>query len=101
MHVATTEVLRVDGSPATVRVLVDGQFRASLRPGPGGLDEVLTVPAGDHEVVVVATVDGPRTIPPVLASALLTVPPAVGAPDVDAAPAEQATVPAPDPVVAP
>ena len=101
VHVATTEVLRVDGSPATVRVLVDGQFRASLRPGPGGLDEVLTVPAGDHEVVVVATVDGPRTIPPVLASALLTVPPAVGAPDVDAAPAEQATVPAPDPVVAP
>ena len=72
LRVATTPVLRVDGSTAAVRVLVDGRFRASLRPGPDGLDEILTLPPGDHEVDVVATVDGPRTIPSVLTSASVT-----------------------------
>ncbi len=82
VRVATTGVERVDGSAANVRVLVDGQFRASLKAGPDGIDEVLTLPPGDHEVVVTATVDGPRTIPPVLASAAITVP---GTPTTDAA----------------
>ena len=75
VHLVTTPVVRPNGEPASVRVLVDGQFRASLRSGPAGLDEVLTLAPGDHEVVVVATVDGPRTIPPVLASAAVTVTP--------------------------
>jgi hypothetical protein len=75
VHLVTTPVVRAGGEPASVRVLVDGQFRASLRSGPAGVDEVLTLPPGDHEVVVVATVDGPRTIPPVLASASVTVAP--------------------------
>jgi hypothetical protein len=74
VRVATTEVSRTDGAPANVRVLVDGQFRASLRAGADGIDEVLSLPPGDHEVVVTATVDGPRTIPPVLASARVSVP---------------------------
>ena len=75
VRLATTPIVRADGEPASVRVLVDGQFRASLRSGPAGLDETLTLPPGDHEVVVVATVDGPRTIPPVLATAAITVAP--------------------------
>ena len=81
VRVATTPVERTDGSTANVRVLVDGNFRASLKAGPQGIDEVLPLPPGDHEVVVTATVDGPRTIPPVLASASITVPgaPAAGA----------------------
>lgn len=74
VRIATTPVERTDGDPASVRVLVDGRFRASLRSGPDGLDEVLTLPPGDHEVVVTATVDGPRTIPTVLASADISVP---------------------------
>jgi len=74
VRVAATPVERTDGDPASVRVLVDGRFRASLRSGPDGLDEVLTLPPGDHEVVVTATVDGPRTIPTVLASANINVP---------------------------
>jgi hypothetical protein len=73
VRVATTAVERTDGAPANVRVLVDGQFRASLRAGDGGIDEVLALPPGDHEVVVTATVDGPRTIPVVLASARVEV----------------------------
>jgi hypothetical protein len=75
VRLATTPITRTDGEPASVRVLVDGQFRASLRSGPAGLDTVLPLPPGDHEVVVVATVDGPRTIPPVLATATVTVAP--------------------------
>lgn len=74
VRIATTAVRRADGDPASVRVLVDGRFRASLRPGPDGLDEQLTLAPGDHEVVVTATVDGPRTIPTVLASASVEVP---------------------------
>lgn len=73
VRVATTPVARSDGDPASVRVLVDGRFRASLRPGPDGLDEELALPPGDHEVVVTATVDGPRTIPVVLTSANIVV----------------------------
>jgi hypothetical protein len=74
VHLATTEVVRNDGSPASVRVLVDGWFRASRRTGGGGLDETLRVAPGVHEVAVVATVDGPRTIPVVLATARVDVP---------------------------
>jgi hypothetical protein len=81
IRVATTPVVRTDGEPASVRVLVDGRFKASLRSGPGGLDETLTVAAGVHEVAVTATVDGPRTIPVVLASASVEVPPAPGSAD--------------------
>jgi hypothetical protein len=75
VRLATTPITRTDGEPASVRVLVDGQFRASLRSGPAGIDTELPLPPGDHEVVVVATVDGPRTIPPVLASATVSVAP--------------------------
>jgi hypothetical protein len=71
--VATTEVTRTDGSPAPLRVLVDGNYRASLGAGTGGLDETLTLPPGTHEVSVVATLDGPRTVPVVLATAQVVV----------------------------
>jgi len=74
VRVATTEVTRTDDSTASVRVLVDGQFRASLRAGPGGIDESLPLTPGEHEVVVTTTSDGPRTIPIVLASAAISVP---------------------------
>ena len=74
VRVATTEVTRTDDSTASVRVLVDGQFRASLRAGPGGIDESLPLTPGEHEVVVITTSDGPRTIPIVLASAAISVP---------------------------
>ena len=73
MRLATTRIERVDGSTAHVRVLVDGWFRLSMRAGADGIDEHVELPPGDHEVVVTATVDGPRTIPLVLTSALVRV----------------------------
>lgn len=73
VRMATTEVTRTDGSPAPLRVLVDGKYRASLGAGTGGLDETLTLPPGTHEVSVVATLDGPRTVPVVLATAQVVV----------------------------
>ncbi len=73
MRLATTRIERVDGSTAHVRVLVDGWFRLSMRAGADGIDEHVKLPPGDHEVVVTATVDGPRTIPLVLTSALVRV----------------------------
>ncbi len=85
VRVAATPVQRSDGDPASLRVLVDGRFRASLRSGPAGIDEVLTLAPGDHEVVVTATVDGPRTIPTLLASASISVP---GAATASASPAD-------------
>lgn len=73
VHVATTPVTRTDGSPAPVRVLVDGAYRASLGAGAAGIDEVLPVPPGEHEVTVVSTIEGRGTIPLLLASARLVV----------------------------
>lgn len=73
IRLASTSVRRTDGSPAWIRVLVDGRFRATLRPGPDGLEHGLDLPPGDHEVVVTATVDGRRSIPTVLASASVRV----------------------------
>ena len=46
----------------------------ALRAGPGGIDETLPLAPGEHEVVVTATSDGPRTIPIVLSSAAISVP---------------------------
>ena len=70
VRIAATPVTRTDGSPAPLRVLVDGNFRASLRgTADTGLDETLALPPGDHEVQVLAVVDGPRTLPYLMASA--------------------------------
>jgi hypothetical protein len=74
VRVATTPVVRTDGSPAPVRVLVDGRFRASLGSGSGGIDEVLALAAGVHEVSVVSSIDGRGTIPLQLAAARIVVP---------------------------
>ncbi len=95
VRVATTPVVRSDGEPASVRVLVDGQFKASLRSGPSGLDETLAVPPGVHEVAVTATVDGPRTIPIVLATASLDVPGPTPAPTTAALPGATTSTEAP------
>lgn len=100
VRVAATEVTRIDGTPAPMRVLVDGNYRASLGAGAGGVDEVLALPPGSYEVSVVATVDGARTIPLLLASARITVgdgdpsPAGEGTPDAAASPAPTSDVPA-------
>lgn len=75
VSLGATQVMRSDGSrEAVLRVLVDGNYRASVRPGSTGTSEFLGVDPGVHEVAVVATVDGPRTVPVLLASARLDVP---------------------------
>ena len=74
ISLSATQVTRVDGNTnAVLRVLVDGDYRASIRPGSAGTTEVLAVAPGIHEVDVVATLDGPRTVPVLLASARLEV----------------------------
>lgn len=73
VRVATTPIRRNDGSPAPVRVLVDGWYRASLGAGPDGIDEVLSLQPGEHEVEVVSSIDGRGTIPLLLASARVAV----------------------------
>ncbi len=89
VRVTATGVLQVGGAdPATLRLLVDGGYRASFRPGPDGGTWDFDVPPGEHEVAVVAKVDGPATVPVVMATARLTVP---GAPV--AAPAEAGVQP--------
>lgn len=73
VRVAATPIHRNDGTPAPVRVLVDGWYRASLGAGAGGIDEVLSLPPGEHEVEVVSSIDGRGTIPLLLASAKVVV----------------------------
>ena len=77
MMLSATSIKRTDGNTnAVLRVLVDGHYRASIRPGTAGTTEFLALEPGAHEVQVLATIDGPRTVPVLLASALLDVPPA-------------------------
>ena len=93
----TTRVVRTGGdTPAVLRVLVDGTYRASVRPGDAGTTEVFTAEPGLHEVSVIATIDGPRTVPVLLAATQLDIPAAVGIPPATAAPdtAPTATTPA-------
>lgn len=86
MTLGASQIARNDGSGnAVLRVLVDGNYRASVRPGSTGTTEFLSLEPGIHEVAVVATVDGPRTVPVLLASARLDVPTASGAPTAEPA----------------
>ncbi len=74
MVLSATSIKRTEGNAnALLRVLVDDQYRASIRPGPTGSTEFLALPPGPHEVQIVATLDGPRTVPMLLASANLLV----------------------------
>ncbi|MEZ5239259.1 MAG: hypothetical protein R2716_10030 [Microthrixaceae bacterium] len=75
MVLSATALKRLDGrANAVLRVLVDDHYRASIRPGAVGTTEFVSLPEGSHEVTVVSTVEGPRTVPMLLASASLDVP---------------------------
>lgn len=75
VELRTTSIKRTDGETnAVLRVLVDGGYRASIRPGDNGTVQFVSVDPGLHEVQVVATLDGPRTVPILLASAQLDIP---------------------------
>ncbi|MGI9578577.1 MAG: hypothetical protein ACR2OH_10285 [Microthrixaceae bacterium] len=78
VQVATTPVMQVGNvDAATMRLLVDGGYRGSFRADPSGFEGFFELPEGAHEVAVVAKLDGPGTVPLIMATARLEIPPAI------------------------